>query len=493
MRQVVVLHGWSDDSESFEPLIGFLKRNGYDVTPLFLGDYISLQDDVRIEDVARRMEEVIREKMARPATARDRLNGTFDLVVHSTGGLLARRWISECYQTSRCPVRNLLMLAPANFGSVLAHKGRSFIGRLFKGGLKNGFHVGEEMLFALELGSSFQWDLAQNDLFVPEGSSRANTFYGPDAVRPFVITGTHPYKGFGRGLINENGSDGTVRVAAANMNARGRTVDFTTSLTNPDVRPWTPRGGARLRFPLAVLPDRDHGNVIDPDADGHSKDPAYQAQLADLIVDALSTNTAAQYQAKLADWDAVCMDTRTFAGSSDGAEAHRRSVFGRSTPDAENFHEHYQMVIRAEDQFGLPISDYFVEFFPKPKKFHRFTQIRKASHFFHDEVLEHAHKHRRDSAHRCFFVDRYDLMRAGGFYSLVPEGSPMGLALTATATDPGRNVSYFAHGAPSKRGVLDLHDRDNKADRWLQRHCTHFVKIIVPRVGTDELFKLRRA
>ncbi len=492
MRQVVVLHGWSDDSESFRPLISFLKRNEYDVTPLFLGDYISLRDDVRIEDVARRMEEVVREKMARPASARDRLNRTFDLIVHSTGGLLARRWISEYYKTRTCPVRNLLMLAPANFGSALAHKGRSLIGRLFKGGVKNGFQVGEEMLYALELGSSFQWDLAQDDLFVPEDSSRANAFYGPDVVRPFVIIGTHPYKGFGRDLINENGSDGTVRVAAANMNARGLTVDFTQSLTSPAVRPWARRGGNRVQFPLAVLPDRDHGNVIDPDSDGHSKDPTYQAQLANLIVDALSTNSAAQYQAKAADWDTVCMDTRTYAGFSDGAEAHRRALFGRSTPDAENFHEHYQMVIRAEDQFGLPISDYFVEFFPKPKRFHRFTQIRKASHFFHDEVLEHTHKHQRDSAYRCFFVDRYDLMREGGFYSLIPEGSPMGLALTATATDPGPRVSYFAKGVPTKRGALDLHGK-NESDRWLKRHCTHFIKMVVPRVGTDELFKLRRA
>ena len=83
-------------------------------------------------------------------------------------------------------------------------------------------------------------------------------------------------------------------------------------------------------------------------------------------------------------------------------------------------------------------------------------------------------------------------MKDGGFYSLIPEGSPVRLALTATATDPGPRVSYFAHGVPSKRGVLDLHGK-GKADRWLKRHCTHFVKIVVPRVGSDELFELRRA
>ncbi|HEX9876008.1 MAG TPA: hypothetical protein VGC50_05080 [Gammaproteobacteria bacterium] len=492
MRQVVVLHGWSDDSESFKPLIAFLKRNGYEVTPLFLGDYISMRDEVRIEDVARRMEEVVREKMAKPADARDRLDKTFDLIVHSTGGLLARRWIAEYCKDGACPVRNFLMLAPANFGSVLAHKGRSMIGRLFKGGLKTGFQVGEEMLYALELGSSFQWELAQRDLFVPAGDGNTEVFYGADKTRPFVITGTHAYKGLGRDLINENGSDGTVRVAAANLNAHGITVDFTASLTEPRIEPWGRRGGAELEFPIAVLPDRDHGNVIDPDADGHANDPEYQARLAELIVDALGTQTAAQYQAKVESWNAVTRDTRTLAGLCDGAGKRRQEIFGRSPPDSSYFHEHYQIVVRAEDQFGAPILDYFIEFFPTPEDVHRFTQFRKASHFFHDKVLEHTHVHRRNAAHRCFFVDRYDLMREGGFYSMIPKDSPAGLAFTATAADPGPHVSHFAHGVPSKRGVVELHGTD-KADRWLKRHCTHFIRMIVPRVGAKELFKLTRA
>ena len=51
-RQVVILHGWSDDSESFEPLAKFLKQNGYKTVPLFLGDYISLRDEVKIDSRA---------------------------------------------------------------------------------------------------------------------------------------------------------------------------------------------------------------------------------------------------------------------------------------------------------------------------------------------------------------------------------------------------------------------------------------------------------
>jgi len=69
-RQVAILHGWSDNSESFRPLAKYLKDKGYKTIPIFLGDYISLRDDVNIDDVAKRMEEVVLEKMARPKTAR---------------------------------------------------------------------------------------------------------------------------------------------------------------------------------------------------------------------------------------------------------------------------------------------------------------------------------------------------------------------------------------------------------------------------------------
>ena len=160
-RQVVILHGWSDNSDSFKPLARFLKRNGFDPHPIHLGDYDSLRNDVRIDDVAKRMEEVIREVQAR--AGRNKLAAKFDMVVHSTGGLVARHWISTFYASRPCPVQNLVMLAPANFGSALAHLGRSMLSRVAKG-WRTGFETGDEMLYALELGSPYQWQLAQQDL-----------------------------------------------------------------------------------------------------------------------------------------------------------------------------------------------------------------------------------------------------------------------------------------------------------------------------------------
>jgi pimeloyl-ACP methyl ester carboxylesterase len=483
--QVVILHGWSDNSDSFKPLARWLKLNGHDAVPLMLGDYISLRDDVKIDDVAKRMEEVVREK-----TARGELKRKFDLIVHSTGGLVARRWITMHYVDRACPVRNLLMLAPANFGSKLAHLGRSMLGRLAKG-LKTGFETGEEMLYALELGSPFQWALAQEDLFLTEESTSATAFYRPDTIRPFVIVGTHPYKELFAKITNENGSDGTVRVAAANLNSYGMTVDFSGgNLMQPIVTPWRKRGGSSVQFPLAVLPDRTHGSVVNPLENGLSgKD-----SLGPLILQALRTRDARSYAEVLEDWNAVSLDTRTLAGDASAAQAQRDALFGkRAQTPREYFHEYYQIFVRVEDEFGVEIPDYFLSFMPKKKTFSLNANVPKESAFFHAEVLEDVHVHRASPANRALFLDRYDIMHPdGGFYSRIAQGRPRGLQFTITAADPGDRIAYFTHSKVGKRGLVNLHQETPKSKRWLKRHCTHFVRVVVPRAGKDEIFKLKR-
>jgi len=495
-RQVVILHGWSDTSESFDQLARFLQRNGYRTVPIFLGDYISLRDDLTIDDVVKRMEQVIREHLDLPAGNRRRLEAPFHLVVHSTGGLVARRWISRYYQDRSCPVANLLMLAPANFGSRLAHLGRSMLARIFKG-WRTGFETGEEMLYALELSSPFQWDLAQDDVFARRPGSPV--LYAPDRTRPFVIVGTHPYEALMNQLTNEDGSDGTVRVAAANLNTYGRTVDFTGGperLESPEITEWPRRGGATARFPLAVLPDRDHGTVKAPDEPGYAKAPEDQRRLGQLILQALAVRTPNQYAKVLTDWEAITAETRTFAGTTKEAQDHRDAYFRANGTPAEFFHEYYQVNVRAVDEFGDPIGDYFLAFMPEWKKKSWFglkQDLPPEGVFFHDEVLEDVHRHRRQPADLALFIDRYDMMRRGGFYDRITASKKEQLAFTVTAADPGPRVSYFTSKASSRRGLIKLHDREDALDRWLKRHSTHFLELIIPRIAVDDAFKLRRA
>ena len=128
-RPLVILHGWSDRSATFKPLAHLLaaKLNIQDVSIISLADYLSLEDEIRFDDIVTAMQAAWQHREL-PTTP-----GSVDAIVHSTGGLVIRDWLQRHYQTDGAPIKNLLMLAPANFGSPLAHKGRSFIACAYKG------------------------------------------------------------------------------------------------------------------------------------------------------------------------------------------------------------------------------------------------------------------------------------------------------------------------------------------------------------------------
>ena len=156
---IVLLHGWSDHSDSFKPLAAQLGKLGLqDIVPIYLGDYVSMDDDVGFEDITQAMQLAWR-NAGLPLSPR-----SVDVVVHSTGALVVRHWMTSCFTPASNPVRRLLMLAPANFGSHLAHKGVSFLGRIVKGFKSERlFHTGARILRGLELASPFTWELARRD------------------------------------------------------------------------------------------------------------------------------------------------------------------------------------------------------------------------------------------------------------------------------------------------------------------------------------------
>lgn len=63
-NQAVILHGWSDTSDSFAPLAKFLEARDFRILDLFLADSISMDDDVSIEDAARAMQAAVEARIA---------------------------------------------------------------------------------------------------------------------------------------------------------------------------------------------------------------------------------------------------------------------------------------------------------------------------------------------------------------------------------------------------------------------------------------------
>ena len=128
-RPIVMLHGWSDVPASFESLAKLLRAQlqGRAISIIQLADYLTMEDEIRFDDIVSAME---------TAWRRNELpteKGSVDAIVHSTGGIIIRDWLQRNYRPDDAPIKHLVMLAPANFGSPLAHKGRSLASRIWKG------------------------------------------------------------------------------------------------------------------------------------------------------------------------------------------------------------------------------------------------------------------------------------------------------------------------------------------------------------------------
>lgn len=473
--EVAILHGWSDTSKSFHELRDFLAANGFPATQIWLGDYISKDDDVRVEDVAKRMDAVIQTELAA-----NRLTTPFDLVVHSTGGLVVREWISRFYPDgTRCPAKRIVMLAPANFGSSLAHLGKSMIGRLTKG-WNNWFQTGAEMLRGLELSSPYQWELARRDILDSTTTSPSTGPYGPDKVWPFLIVGARGYPSGLRQIVNEKGSDGVVRTSSANMNAIGMTIDFSSGPEQSEPRIWGRRCGP---IPFAALPDRDHSSITDPGAESGSQ-PAMSSRLGRIILQALSCNSAQTYAQINEEWAAISDETADLARN----ETALRAAFQKNPPEPAELHQYFQIITRVRDDHGHPVDDYFIEFFAPQER------NNQEAIYFHKEVLEDVHVNGQTPSFRAFFADRNDLME--NYYPLIARPERRQVALSISAAAVGHNIRYFDSTKEGASGHFVVHreSHEQRADlsARLFRNATHLIEIVIPRQPISKVFKLAR-
>ncbi len=216
---IVFVHGWSvTNTDTYGGLPVRLRAEaaslGLDVLieEIFLGRYISFHDEVRVSDISRAFRTALADELTDVLQ-----DGTrFVCITHSTGGPVIRDWWHRYYETEpqagTCPMSHLVMLAPANYGSALAQLGKGRLSRLKS--WFGGVEPGQGVLDWLELGSKEAWDL--NSRWIAVDGSRI----GPQGIFPFVLTGQSIDRAFYDNLntyTGETGSDGVVRVAAANL------------------------------------------------------------------------------------------------------------------------------------------------------------------------------------------------------------------------------------------------------------------------------------
>ena len=291
-RPLILLHGYSADGSVFDRWRTVLREAGWTAEQLCTVSYESLTNDVSVRDIAEGFDKLLRQRVG---LADDE---PFDVVVHSTGMLVLRAWLTRRGMTAprRARVKHVIALAPATFGSPLAHKGRSFLGALVKGRKQLGpdfLEAGDQVLDALELGSRFSWELSHTDLFGSE------SFYDSKRTTPyvFVFCGARGYRGLGA-LANSPGTDGTVRWAGCALNSRKVVLDLSADCADSarvQVLGWT-----QDDVPMHPIANVDHGSILS------APSPA----LTQMVIDALRVSSRPAY----AEWseraDAVVHDTR---------------------------------------------------------------------------------------------------------------------------------------------------------------------------------------
>lgn len=354
---IVLIHGYSDDSSAFDAWRAILKDRGYDVAAIHACSYRSLTNEVTVKDIAEGFDRALKIQAG--------IDGDqpFDVIVHSTGMLVIRSWLAA-YAGRRDRLKHLVALAPATFGSPLAHKGRSWLGAVFKGNRERGpdfLEAGDKILDGLELGSRFTWDLAHLDLLGDE------TFYGPTRRTPyvFVFCGNKSYGGL-RQLIAEPGTDGTVRWASCPLNTRKIQIDLTTDRDRPGAKRVTIAEWRNVDIPLIAVDGRNHGTILSDPGDA----------LIDLVTQALSVNGAPDFST----W----IERATAASAS----------------ALKRMDEWQQFVIRMVDERGDPVPDYNVQLFTRGRS----GNPKDVRNFDVD-----VHTYRGDSSLRCFHVKLGDM------------------------------------------------------------------------------------
>jgi hypothetical protein len=391
-RPLVLIHGYSAQGKDFENLKQALVSRGIDSKDIDICNYISLNNEVTIKDIAEGLDRAFRMHQVFGNETQE-----FDAIVHSTGMLVLRAWLTNAGPPATNPrlkrLKHLVGLAPATWGSPQAHKGRTWLGAMVKGNRSLGpdfLNAGDRVLEGLELGSKFTWDLSHLDLIGPQ------PFYDTGANSPdvAVFIGNSPYDGVAS-VANDPGTDGTVRWSGCSLNARKITIDLTrVPVANASRLTITPWADHRLDIPMIAVDGRNHGTLISDPEPGmvdlvaaffKAGDPGAESH------DAWLTR-ARQYGEK----GLPKMKINPGADAA-GLEGDLKKFFGHilGYSGAAPLEGWQQFVVFASDEHGDGISDYMIEVL---------TQQPDGTWGPFHEMSTDVHAYGPDSSYRCFHV-----------------------------------------------------------------------------------------
>lgn len=446
---VLILHGYGGNPESWQHMATRLRdMTAGPVSHVLLGRYESQEDDLVFGDLTEGLEQKLRAQQELLSGLTPR---SFSMIAHSTGALVVRHWLQRYYadRPEAIPLKHLILLAPANFGSRLAHHGNSEYGRFLhfiQERDREGWETGRNILNGLELGSPFTYHLATGDILRRSAGDPDLHVLNAEGFYTFVIIGNQPYtdriqRRFpGRA---EPGSDGTVRVAAAALSTRKLLIDF----AQEPLGFQTIEGFSRV--PLAVVSGVNHSNIKENE------------QTLDLVVKALNVSSEA-----------------SFGQVNDEFEAVKKETLIEN--DDPLTHQYQQFVTHLTDDTGSSVQDYdfdFEAYDPDGRELFDSSDDLNAT-------KRHSHPYTQDSSYRCFFVDYTDL---SNIVAGLPKGTTVKLSLIAK--DLSRKVSYETgdHTRVDLWGPAVAQERIN----FFSGSTTTLVDIKLDRKAREDLFDIR--
>lgn len=380
---VVFVHGWSvTNTGTYGALPIELSKNAptgleMETAHLYLGKYVSFADEVNLDDIARGMQQAVESEILPKLKAGEK----FACITHSTGGPVARKWIDLFFKgrLSECPLGHLVMLAPANHGSSLAQLGKSRLSRMKF--FMEGVQPGTGVLNWLELGSDQSWEL--NSAWLEYECLQAGLYV-------FVLAGQtidHSFYDHLNSYTGEAGSDGVVRVAAANMNYG------LIRLIQQDGGLLLAKDGQSARYAFGILPGRSHSG----DSIGIMRSVKAGEGLSHPTVkwalDCLTVKDEASYQAVAGDLDALTQKTQEDERKRTSTELF---LFSRDFVT----HRYCMFVFRIIDDRGNELVDYDIIFTAGPQ----YSESHLPPGFFVDRQ-----RNQKNPGKLTYYMD-YDVM-----------------------------------------------------------------------------------
>jgi len=436
----VIIHGWSDDSSSFNNLASFIKQK-LNTPPIIirLADWISMQDDVTYPDL------VVAMQRAWVASGLPTGLRSVNVVVHSTGALVTRDWMTKYFTPESVPIKRLLMLAPANFGSPLAHKGRSFIGRVIKGWGEPSFQTGTQILKGLELGSPYTFNLAERDLFNDQAR-----WYGRDRILGTVLVGNTGYSGVAA-IANEDGSDGTVRISTANLNAAKLEIVLDENQQAKSIK-WKHVNGS---IAFGILDKENHSTIAFKDRGPRNN------KTGDLILGALTVS----------DGDF----------SETGMQFSWQTKIDNTDPSVGQRSDRLQNTVTyLRDNLNQDVEDYFVEFYRTGETDENFEKE------LYERFISSVHPYEDNTAYRSIYLDMNEFDKIKNELGI----NKLFISLTAHPLyrPPAYPVGYVSL-AENQTGGLQL--SAEQLPEFFTAHRTLLVDITINRVVDESVFIIK--